>query len=242
VTAHSFHSKHVDDDSIRLLLALAEQMKRPLIQASRSAELARMTSDISKIADIELIADTGIDLVESYILSLKLQQAGDTIPLESVSLSATLNDVAHMLQKLDGSNIFDVELHIAGKYGPIMAHAKGLQVALLNIGKVLMSTHGERYPSDRPVVALAARKTRRGIAAGIFTNLDGLDAKSFARARNLYGRASQPIPQLTSESGAGIFIADSLLHTMESSLRVSHYKKLTGLAATFLPSQQLTLV
>ena len=242
MTANSAHLQHVDEDSIRLFLALAEQMKLPLMKTSRSAELARMLNDMSKLEAIEYIADTGIDLIESYILSLKLQLAGDSMPLESVSLSATLHDVAHTLQKLDSARSFDIELHIAGKYGPIMAHARGLQVALVNIGKVLMATHGEREMHDRPVVTLAARRTQRGIAAGVFTNLDGLDAKTFAKARKLYGAAPQPLPQLTAESGAGIFIADSLLHTMESSLRVSHYRKLTGLAATFLPSQQLTLV
>jgi hypothetical protein len=242
VAANTTHIGQVDEGNIRLLLALAECMKTPLLKASRTAELARMTKDFTKIEDIEFVSDMGIDLIESYILSLKMQLAGDAMPLESVSLSATLHDVAHTLQKMDTSTSFDIELHIAGKYGPIMAHPKGLQTALLNIGKVLMNTHSEREGKERAILTLAARRTQRGIAAGIFTNIDGLDAKTFARARKLYGSAAQPLPQLTFESGAGIFIADSLLQSMESHLRVSHYKKLTGLAATFLPSQQLSLV
>lgn len=242
MAANTAHQQRVDDETIRLFLALAEQIKNPLIKASRSAELARMTNDISRLESTEYVADMGIDLIESYMLSLKLQLAGDAVPLESVSVSATLNEVAHTLQKIDTANTFDIELHIAGKYGPIMAHAKGLQTALVQIGKVLMTAQSEQHTSTRPVLTLAARRTQRGIAAGLFTNISGLDAKAFAKARQLYGVAPQPLSQLTAESGAGIFIADSLLHTMESSLRVSHYKKLTGLAATFLPSQQLTLV
>ena len=240
--AKDFHLQLNKDENIRLFLALAEQMKTPLMRASRTAELARMTQDTAKLEEIEYITDLGIDLIESYILSLRLQTAGDEIPLESVSLSATLNDVAHTLQKLHYASSFDIELHIAGKYGPIMAHPAGLRVALVNIGKALMTSHTEREQAVRPVLKLTARKTQRGIAAGIFTNINGLDATNFTKARKLYGSVMQPLPQLTSESGAGIFIADSLLHTMSSNIRVSHYKKMTGLAATFMPSQQLALV
>ena len=241
-TAKDFHLQQIEDERIRLFIALAEQMKTPLIKASRTAELVRMTHDMSKLEELEYSSDHGIDLIESYILSLKLQAAGEDVPLQSVSLSATLNDVAHTLQKLHAADAFDIELHIAGKYGPIMAHPAGLHAALMNIGKALMTTHAEREQSTRPILKLAARKTQRGIAAGIFTNIDGLDASTFARSKRLYGTAAQPLPQLTSESGAGIFIADSLLQTMSSNIRVSHYKKMTGLAATFMPSQQLALV
>ncbi len=242
MTAQTYHKQQIEDDKSRLFIALAEQMKAPLIKASRTAELARMMQDNTRLNEIEYIADMGLDLIDSYILSLKLQAAGEDVQLQSVSLSATLNDVAHSLQKLQSANSFDIELHIVGKYGPIMAHPAGLHAALMNIGKVLMTAQSEREITSRPVIKLTARRTPRGIAAGIFSTVDGLDAATFAKSRKLYGTAAQPLSQLTSENGAGIFIADSLLQTMSSSLRVSHYKKLSGLAATFMPSQQLTLV
>jgi len=233
---------YADNDKQRLFFALAEQIKLPLLQIARSAELSKMTSDLQQLSTIENTADSALQLLDSYLLSTKLQEAGDGLLLQPVSLAATLHDVAHKMQQLAASHQCDVELHIAGKYGPIMAHPAGLSAALLNLGQVFVDVQSERSHTKRPVIKLAAHRTRYGITAGMFADVEGLNTDMFKRARQLYGKAKQPLAQLTSQNGAGVFVADSLLSTMSTGLRVAHHQKLTGLAATFNPSQQLALV
>jgi hypothetical protein len=50
------------------------------------------------------------------------------------------------------------------------------------------------------------------------------------------------LPQFSSQASAGIFMASELLSSMHSQLRIAHHNKLSGLAATLLPSHQLALV
>jgi len=78
--------------------------------------------------------------------------------------------------------------------------------------------------------------------AGMFANVDGLSADMFKRAHHLFGQARQPLTQLTPNSGAGVFVADSLLASMSARLRIAHHQKLSGLAATFATSSQLNLI
>lgn len=226
----------------KLFFALAEQLKVPLLQISRSAELAQSQSTNNQLDIIENIADTTLQLVDSYLLSIRLHNAGDDLALVPVSLSAMLHDAAHKMEKISSAGICDIELHIAGKYGPIMAHPSGLTAALYNLGQAFIDVQSQREHTKRPVIKLAAHRTRNGISAGLFSDIEGLNSDMFSRSKRMYGSSRQPLAQLSAHNGAGIFIADSLLETMSGGLRVAHHQKLTGLAATFSPSQQMALV
>lgn len=235
-------STHAESDEQRLFFALTEQMKLPFLQIARASELVSITGDITRLSMIEKVADNALQLLDSYLLSTRLSAAGDALVLEPVSLSATLDDIAHKMEKIAHDNRCDLELHIAGRYGPIMAHPAGLQAALLNLGKVFIDVQNERTHTKRPVITLAAHRTSKGIVAGMFSDVEGLNIDMFKRAHKMYGSARQPLAQLTAQNGAGVFVADSLLVSMSSGLRVARHNKLTGLAATFAPSQQLALV
>lgn len=233
--------RHTVDE--KLLQVLAEQMKLPLLQIARRAELARLNGDTETSLDtIELTADGALQLIDSYLLSLKLAQAQASLQLEPVSISAVLNQTAHQLDKLAKQYDCELELHLAGRYEPIMAHRAGLEAALTSLGYVFIEAQSNAPHTNRPVLKLAAHRSKTGIVAGLFADLDGLSADMYRRARSLYGHARQPLNQLSSSSGAGIFVADSLLSSMSARLRIAHHQKLTGLAATFSSSNQLHLV
>jgi hypothetical protein len=123
-----------------------------------------------------------------------------------------------------------------------MANPLALQTALVNLSQVFVNARSERQTRSRPVIKLAAHRTAKGISAGLFTDIEGLNADMLKRARKIFGRAKQPLTQFSTDSGFGIFIADSLLSYMTSGLKIAHHQKLSGLAATFTPSRQLELV
>lgn len=227
----------------RLLLALAEHMKLPLMQIARSAELARLTNrPLPQLKSIELTADSAMKLLDSYLFSSRIATQQLSMLMEPVSISAVLHEVAHELSEFAKKYHCDLQLHMAGKYEPIMAHRIGLQAALTSLGHVLIEAQGSIKADHRPLVKLAAHRGKKGIVAGMFVDTEGLSTDMYRRARHLYGRSRQPLTQLTATDGAGVFVAESILSSMSAKLRVAHHQKLSGLAATFIPSSQLTLI
>lgn len=227
----------------KLLNVLVEQMKLPYMQIARLAEFGQLDkSNTFNLADIEITADNALKLIDSYILSTKLARAQNYLQLEPVSLSAVLHDTANQLSQLAKQYNCELELHLAGRYEPVMAHRAGLEAALSSLGYAMIEAQVDIGANSKPIIKLAAHRGRSGIVAGLFTAGDSLTTSLYNRGRGLYGRARQPLTDLTATSGAGIFVADSLLSSMSTKLRVAHHQKLTGLAATFSPSQQMVFV
>ena len=223
----------------RLLRALAEQLKLPLLQIAREAELAQSSNDLKALNSISYTADMALRLVDSYLLSVQLQSL-PTLDLEPVSVSAVLQDTAHYLSQLAKQYDCDLEVHLSGKYSPVMAHRKSMESAFATLGYAFI----ESIPAaeQKHKVILGAHKSSKGLVAGIFGNQEGINADMYRRGMALFGTARQSVPVLSPQSGAGVFVAESLLKNMETTLQVSRHSKLSGLAATFVQSQQLSLV
>jgi hypothetical protein len=223
----------------RLLRALAEQLKLPLLQIAREAELATTTNDPKALHSISYTADMALRLVDSYLLSVQLQ-ALPVLELEPVSVSAVLQDTAHRLSLLAKQYDAELEVHLSGKYEPVMAHHQSLEAAFATLGYAFIEAvpHAEK----RHKIILGAHRSSKGLVAGVFGNQEGLSSDMYKRGMALFGTARQAVPVLTPNAGAGIFVAESLLKNMQTPLHLSRHNKLSGLAATLIPSQQLSLV
>ncbi len=222
----------------RLLRALAEQLKLPLLQIARSAELAHEDGQLASWSDIGLVADSALRLVDGFLLSAQHYQ--QALFLEPVSVSSVLTDVAHQLSSLAQRSACDVEVRLSGKYGPVMARRENLESALLLLGSSFLESQTSQ--GHRRQLVLAAHRSAGGIVTGIFDSQPGLSADMLRRGQALYGHARQPLPDWTSSSGAGVFVADALLRNMSTPLRTARHDKLAGLAATLHPSKQLELI
>lgn len=228
-----------NDAQERLLRALAEQLKLPLLQIAREAELAHAAQDSSALGTISYTADMALRLVDSYLLSVQLQ-ALPSLELEPVSVSAVLQDTAHRLNQLAKQYDCDLEVHLSGKYEPVMAHRQSLESAFATLGYAFIEAAPHEDVKHR--VVLGAHRSTHGLVAGIFGSQEGLNTDMLRRGKALFGSARQSMPGLSPAAGAGIFVADSLLKSMETQLHLSRHNKLSGLAATLIPSQQLSLV
>ncbi len=242
MTSNIEYKNYSPAEQAKLFRSFAESLRQPLYQMARTAELSLTTGKTDALPDL-LLASTSLErLVDSFVLGLDAANPENVIELTPVSLSAVLSDVAHLLQPQANALSCDIELRIAGKYGPVLAHPEGLQAAMIGLGQALLEARSQQPATKRRVVTLAAHRTRNGISAGMFSDIQGLTAASLRRGQQLAGTAKQPLNQLMSSGGAGVFIAGSLLDNMTSGLRAARYQKMSGLAATFTPSQQLTLV
>lgn len=226
----------------RLLHALANQIKTPLMQIARLAELAHLQDTDTHLTSITTTAEAALSLVDSYLLSTQLLQGQQSLDLEPVTVSAVMYDAAQQLAELARDHHCELELDISGKYGPVMAHRQGLEAALVSLGYVFIEAQSQQDHTKRPVLKIGAHKAKQGIVTGVFTHTEALSATMFARAGVLYGRARQPLSNFTAGSGAGVFVADSIFSAMSTKLRLAHHHRLVGLAATLTPSNQLQLV
>ena len=245
----------VSERQAQLFLALAEELKLPLMHIARLAELSGLQAAAGAAAgngssrlaeaplrDIQATADMSLQLLDSYLLSLRLSlQPNPSLSVEPVSLSAVLHDTMQELKTVAGQYGVTLELHVHGRYEPVMAHRQALRSALVCLGYSLI----EALPSSgarNQRLQLATHRTKYGIVAGVYGELDELTPRAFERAQELRGISRQPIVAAMASSGAGIFVADAILSAMSSRLRVGRFQRLPGFAVTLPASEQLQLI
>lgn len=238
-----YDEKHALLQSERLFLSLAEQMKLPLLQIVRQAELGIMTeTGLEQLGQVRVNADVALKLIDGFLLSMRLAaEEQSIIEQESISISSVLYDTAQQLHPIAKLYGVDLELSVDGKYGPVTAHREGLQMALVSLGYALI----EALPAqDAPQMKLqiAAHRCRYGIVAGLYADVDRLTTDALRQGRRLFGDARQPLPALSHCGGAGVFVADAILQAIGARLKVSHHQRRSGLGAVLQPNAQLQLI
>lgn len=226
-----------------LLRSIAEQIKLPLMYIARQAEFSRGEETVPRESfDVmHANADMALRLVDSYILGLDLAKRQMELELEPVPLSAVLYDVAHDLTPIAKQHNTDIELVLSGKHGQVMAHSQGLVAALYSLGSVLSEACSEDKSRGR--LRIAAHRSAKGIVTGMY--IDGAPSlqTTMYQARRLRSQHTrQPFTALCASGGAGIFVADVILASMNARLRAGRYHGKNGLAITLQPSKQLQLV
>ncbi len=221
-----------------LLLSVAEELKLPLQQIARQTEQG--TADPKAIRGT---AEAALQLLDNYALSLRLQLKPAQLETEPVSVSSVLYDTGQQLDALAKNYGVELELNVAGRYGTVMAHRQGLQSALTSLGAALI----EALPaleSSQLKLRLASHRSRYGIVAGLYTDAPQLTNAALKRGRRLQRErvSRQPLTTISHTSGAGIFVADTILQAMSLRLRASRHHRLYGLGTVLPPNNQIQLV
>ena len=231
--------------SQHLLMSVAEQIKLPLMHIARKTELARLLGQTTPddLLQIQTTADSALSLLDNYVLAvrLSLESKYEPLPVEPVTVSSILYDVGHQLSQYAKGYGVNLELHIAGRYGTVMAHRQGLEAALVSLGLSLIEALPAQE-SPQLKLQLATHRCRYGVVAGLYTDTESLTGEALRRGRKLHGTSRQPLLSLSHTAGAGVFVADNLLRAMNLELKVSRHNRLYGLGAVLQTNQQLQLV
>ncbi|HVX47801.1 MAG TPA: hypothetical protein VHA05_00380 [Candidatus Saccharimonadales bacterium] len=221
-----------------LLLSVAEELKLPLMQIARQAEQG--APDVKAIRGT---AEAAIRLLDNYELSLRLQSNPTRLQLEPVSVSSVLYDAGQQLDAMAKNYGIELELNVAGRYGTVMAHRQGLQSALTSLGAALIETL-PALESPQLKLRLASHRSRYGIVAGLYTDTPQLTNTALKHGRRLQRQrvSRQPLTTISHTSGAGIFVADTILQAMSLRLRASRHHRLYGLGTVLPPNNQIALV
>jgi hypothetical protein len=228
--------------SEQLLLAIAEELKLPLINIARSAELGKLKGSSAEYDQIQTTADGTIRLLDSYLFGARLALDEEyRLNMEPVSVASVLYDTGQQLSSLAKLYGVDLRLAIPGKFEPVMANRQGLQSALTSLGWTLI----EALPglgAKELTLSLAAHRCRYGIVAGLYSDVEQLTAEALKRGRGLHGHVRQPLATLSPSGGAGVFVADAILQAMDSGLKPTRHRNLYGLGAVLQPTPQMRLV
>ncbi|HVW23629.1 MAG TPA: hypothetical protein VHB51_04085 [Candidatus Saccharimonadales bacterium] len=229
--------------SQQLLLSVAEELKLPLLQIAAQAEQGLLTGQ-TDLRQIQTTADMALRLLDNYALGVRLNLEPQQLLMEPVSVSSVLYDAGQRLDSLAKSYGVSLELNIAGKFGPVMAHKQGLEAALVSLGAALIEALPAAGGSQQPQLKLqlATHRCRYGIVAGLYADQPQLTSHTLAEGRKLQAASRQPLIKLTHTSGAGIFVADTILQSMQLKLHASRHRRLYGLGAVLQPTNQLQLV
>jgi light-regulated signal transduction histidine kinase (bacteriophytochrome) len=219
----------------RLLMALAEQLKVPLMQIARQVEL----DSVGDLPSKQIISTTEIalQLIDGYILGNSIKEQS-SLDLQPVSMSAVMHEVKESLRGHAKNYDCNIELDIAGKYVPVMGDYKAFKSAFTSLGY----TYIESQSQANSTIYLSVYSSKDKIIAGVFDENRDINADSLVRARALYGDARQPMPAKSASSSAGVYIADSIFSALSSGLKVAKHNNHNGLATTLIPSRQLKLV
>lgn len=228
--------------SDQLLKVVVEQIKTPLLHIARQAELASSGGAMLDSNSVSSIADMAIKLIDSYLLSLPVLEQSE-LQLEPISLAAVLRTAADNLSGLAKLYDCQVELNITGRFAPVMGQQRQLEAAFTMLGfSFIEAQKPDSYKGKSRCIHLTSFKTHKGVAGGIFSTGMEFGNEELNRGLAAVGKARQTLPSISQGSGAGIFIADAILNNLASKLRVAHYHKMSGLAATLIPSRQLELL
>lgn len=226
----------------RLFNALADYLRLPLVSIARSAELGKQENAKQILSSIETSAASALRLIDDYLLAVKMNQGRLQLELEPIVLSSILYDSAHKLEKMAKAYNCVVKIDNPTRAQPILGHRASLLAALTSLGHVFIEAAAQQDTKDKAELTLATHNSKAGVVAGVFASLEGLSNQMFMQSKMLYGKARVPLHNLTSDSGVGVFVADTLFEAMSTRLRVAKHHNLNGLAATMLPSQQMSLV
>lgn len=227
----------------RLFMSLADGMSHTMLQLARLSEQAGMASR-QRREHWQLVRDlsqASLQLLESYVLTMRMQGGTAEPELAPVAVPSLLQETAHLLEPFARQLNVTLELDMPQRLVPIMSDRAVLQSALLSLGQVFIAAQSQT-DDERGVVRLGAHMGRSGVIAGWYGRHLDLPTSVLSRARKLHGKARQPIPEFTCGPTAGVFIADSLLHSVAAQLHAARYHNATGLATTLPACQQLRLV
>lgn len=220
-----------------LLAALSDDLALPLLQI-KSALDAKAPSD-----EIALSAENGLQLVEAYKLTLRVNHDSESLIREPVAIGVVLQDVAHQLTPYAKKYATDLEVDVSGRLTPVLTHQPSLHIAIQILSASLIRAQVAQVQQKRYKLLLGARRNSESvITTGVFSGIDGLSDKTLRSARSLTGQARQPLPSLPPGSAGGVLIADMLCSSMWQPLRAAAHSGMHGLATAIPVSKQLQFV
>jgi hypothetical protein len=229
------------------LRTLSEDLALPLLQVKSSGELLQAEA-FSKTAarrhfeESALNIEAGLQMIEAYRLLLDSADI-DKLPLEPLAIGALLDDIAHQLTPYAKQYSTKIEVSVQHRLAPIVVHQPSLHSAIEVLGSSIIRAQTAQADQKTYRIVLGAHKTiDNAVAAGVFSNVQGLSDKTLRAARGLVGKARQPLPAVPAGAAAGVLVADMICTAFWQPLRAAAHDNLAGLATSIPASKQMQFI
>ncbi len=228
------------EQSERLFVSLAEQLRDAYLQIARLAELAKWQNDPKAVEHIAILSQAAMKLTDGYVRAMRGGGGAIEIAAEPVSVASLLYDVELVLRPYASQRNVQLEIAALPKLEPVLCDREFMHSVLVCLGQVFVNAEAAQ---DSPsAVRLDAYRTRHGIAAGLYSANTIINSATLRRAKRFFGKVHQPFSLLSSGPVAGVFVADKLLTSMQAELHVAKHNSFVGLAATLPRCSQIQLV
>lgn len=220
-----------------LLAALSDDLALPLLQIKSNLESGGSTEQML------LSVENGLQLVEAYKLTLRINHSVENLAFEPVAIGAVLQDVANQLTPYAKKYATDLQVDVSGRLTPVLTHQPSLHIAIQILSASLIRAQAAQVQQKRYKLLLGARRSSESvISTGVYSSIEGLSDKTLRIARSLSGQAHQPLPSLPPGAAGGVLIADMLCSSMWQPLRAAAHSGMHGLATAIPVSKQLQFV
>lgn len=227
---------------LRLIHALAEDLKQPLLRIAYKTELAKSTGNLEALAEISTASRSAMQLIDTLLLGFRTINGQLQLELTPIAPAAVLQEVESILKPHAAMNNCIIEVEAAGKQPLAMVHPESLTASLVSLGQVMIDL--QAGSAKKAKLKLVSYQSHNKPRVGVFAS--GLESaftqRLLKQTRALYGRSSQPAAGLMSVNSSGVFIAEQLLRAQSAELVPVTQKGLSGLTANLLPSRQMALV
>lgn len=232
----------------RLFVSLADGVSATLLQLALLSEQpsgldeqTRANDETNAWRHVHDSARSSLQLLEGYTLAMRLQGGSAQPEMEPLAVRQLLYDTLAALEPFAKQYSIKLTVDVPGHIEPVVSDRTILRSALLSLGQVFVAAQSEAEATET-TIRLVAHRGRYGVVTGWYSHGMQLTSGALMRARKLGGWAQQPYGELVSGSAAGVFIADSLLASVASTLHVARYHNAMGLAVTLPACRQLRLV
>ncbi len=228
----------MDEDKVidKAFIALAEQLKLPLLQIAYLAESSQGNEPSTPI-EIKGISYRALSLIDGYLQART--QAQTALNLTTIDSGSVFYDVVSDLKPFASSRGFDISINKNSKQ-LITAHVKSLRTMLLLTG-IYMIESADREQSGSRKLVLGAHRVRGGVVVGVFSGGVTIGQQMINILKKLQGQAHQILPMVNSDGGMGLVIADELGKQMNTSLRAYKHNSLQGIGSILPISHQLDM-
>ena len=228
---HDASNPQSEDMTLR---ALAFELKNPLINIARLAELGETNSH----DDIQQIAEQSLVLIDGYLLNAQTEYGQTMLELEPTSLGSVLYDVSNRLRTQASQHNASLRLDDRTQE-LVMTHRHALTSVLSVFGSTLIG-YGETI--DHREIVMRGYKTRSGkIGIGLFSEVK-ITQDDLRNALDLQGRAHMPLSRVNGNLHVSLSIAEGLCKAIGGAMTVKHMGRLSGLATELPRSEQLAFV
>ena len=228
---HDSRNSSADDRTLR---ALAFELKNPLINIARLAEL----NDEDTSSQMQQIAEQALTLIDGYLLNAQTEYGQTMLELEPVSLGSVLYDVSNRLRPQARQHNTSLVLEDRS-HELVMTHRSALTSVLSVFGSTLIG-YGEA--AEHREIFMRGYKTRAGkIGIGLFSDIK-MTQDDLRSALELQGKAHMPLSRVNGNLHVSLSIAEGLCKAIGGAITVKHMGRLSGLATELPRSEQLAFV